>query len=93
MPLKMTLHRYALSSSMSNCIIPIGFPPRTRVYHLERDVDDNVWNVWTALPHGAVNVPHEQRYGTFLRLWDHGGMERVTRDESGVRVMIIREPD
>ena len=78
---------------MTNNIIPVGFPPRTRVYHLERDVDNHAWNIWLAMPHGAVNVPSHERFGTFLRLWDHGGIERITRDASGVRVMIVKEPD
>jgi len=78
---------------MPSHIIPIGFPPRTRVYHLERDVTDSAWNVWIAMPHGAVNVPSFRRYGTFLRLWDGGAMERVTRDESGVHVMLVKEKD
>ena len=78
---------------MPNHIIPIGFPPRTRVYHLERDVDDHAWNVWLAMPHGGASVPSYRRFGTFLRLWDSGAIERVTRDESGVRVMQIKEKD
>lgn len=79
--------------STDDCITPIGFPPRTRVYHLERDALIGAWLVWLAMPHGGASVPSLQRLGTFLCLWDDGKVERMTRDDEGTRVMLIKEKD
>ncbi len=86
-------HGQDTTRSIKGVIIPIGFPPRTRLYHLERDVDDPAWNVWLAMPYNGTSIPSHQRHGTFLRLWDGGAVERVTRDESGIRIMQIKESD
>lgn len=51
-------------------ISPIGLPPRTRLYRLERAVTVGVWRLWIAQsPDG---------YGTYLALYDTGKIERVT---------------
>lgn len=51
-------------------LVPIGLPPRSRLYSLERAVTIKAWRVWIARsPDG---------YGTYLCLYDNGAIERVT---------------
>lgn len=68
-------------------LIPIGLSPRSRLYKLERDILFGAWRVWIALgPDG---------YGTYLLLYDGGGVERVTlrSDYPEERVWIKQEGD
>lgn len=71
--------------------IPIGFPPRTRVYHLERVVGVG-WRVWIAVDPRTQNRATDKWLGTYLLLCDNGAVQRITHDTDGSElIMDIKE--
>ena len=76
--------------------IKIGVQPGTRFLRLERSEQEQDsmgiysvghWLVW-------INANHDFSLGTFLRLWDDGGIERVTlREDEGDDVQLIKPGD
>lgn len=68
--------------------VPIHIPLGTRLMRLERETTDNLgrWKVWLATK--------DFKYGTFLRLYDDGCVERVTvREGEGDEIILVKPED
>lgn len=82
---------------MAQAIIPIGVPPNTKILRIERQeandqyyqgtrmvLKEGYWILW-------INADPRYEFGTYLKLFDNGRIERVTqRPDGSESIMYIK---